>query len=701
LETVQTEGLEVVSEDDIRDLEPYRVLAEDGSPLREPSVPTEFLKKLYADMVLARRFDERAVLLSSVREIGTYAPHMGQEATQVGIVRALAPSDWFVPMYRDNGAMITMGMPMESLLRYWGGDEWGLHVPENLKMLPFAIPVGTQIPHAAGLAMAQKLGRTGGAVVVTVGDGGTSKGDFHEGLNFAGVFGLPLVVGVENNQYAISLPRSMQTHSKTIAQKALAYGVAGIMVDGNDVVASYEATRLALKLAREGRPVLVEYVTYRRSYHTTAELVSHKLQPEEEMSAWERRDPILRVEKYLMSKGALTQEEKEAVYDEANRRVKEAVERFRSAKPADPLDIFRYMYSKPTPNLVEEAYVAFGDAASALAQNNLDEADEQLGVEGKTVEVNIRNAVNLTLRQEMERDPRILVYGEDVARNGGVFQVTRGLLERFGERVFDTPLAEVSIAGVFVGLAVGGYIPVAEFQFDGFTLPAYDQIFNHIARYRNRTRGRYPMRGVIRFPYGAVHSLEHHSDSPETYFAHTPGLKVVVPSNPYDAKGLLASALRCEDPVVFMEPKRLYDAPKMAVPEEEYTVPIGKAKVVREGDDVTVVSYGAMLHVALEGSKGFSAEVIDLRTLSPLDTKTIVSSVEKTGRLVIVHEAPRNLGLGAEVAAQVSDKAIFSLKAPIKRVTSYDIVNPLAKLEDHNIPSPKRVEMAIRQTLSY
>jgi len=242
---------------------------------------------------------------------------------------------------------------------------------------------------------------------------------------------------------------------------------------------------------------------------------------------------------------------------------------------------------------------------------------------------------------------------------------------------------------------------VAEFQFDGFTLPAYDQIFNHIARYRNRTRGRYPMRGVIRFPYGAVHSLEHHSDSPETYFAHTPGLKVVVPSNPYDAKGLLASALRCEDPVVFMEPKRLYDAPKMAVPEEEYTVPIGKAKVVREGDDVTVVSYGAMLHVALEGSKGFSAEVIDLRTLSPLDTKTIVSSVEKTGRLVIVHEAPRNLGLGAEVAAQVSDKAIFSLKAPIKRVTSYDIVNPLAKLEDHNIPSPKRVEMAIRQTLSY
>ncbi|MEM0120304.1 MAG: thiamine pyrophosphate-dependent enzyme [Thermoprotei archaeon] len=701
METVQREGLEVVSEDDIRDLKPYRVLGEDGSALREPSVSLEFLKRLYTDMVLARRFDERAVLLSSVREIGTYAPHMGQEATQVGIVRALSPSDWFVPMYRDNGAMITMGMPMESLLRYWGGDEWGLRVPENLKMLPFAIPVGTQIPHAAGLAMAQKLGRTGGAVVVTVGDGGTSKGDFHEGLNFAGVFGLPLVVGVENNQYAISLPREFQTHSKTIAQKALAYGVSGIIVDGNDAVAVYEATSLALKLARGGQPVLVEYVTYRRSYHTTAELVSHKLQPEEELKVWELRDPLLRVEKYLMSKGALTEEEKNAIYEEANRRVKDAVEKFRATPPPDALDIFRYMYSKPTPILIDEAYEAFGDAASKLVEDHEVNEDEKPVEGGKTVEVNIRNAVNITLRQEMERDPRILVYGEDVARNGGVFQVTRGLLERFGERVFDTPLAEVSIAGVFVGLAIGGYIPVAEFQFDGFTPPAYDQIFNHIARYRNRTRGRYPLRGVIRFPYGAVHSLEHHSDSPETYFAHTPGLKVVVPSNPFDAKGLLAAALRCEDPVVFMEPKRLYDAPKMSVPEDAYTVPIGKAKVVREGNDVTVVSYGAMLHVALEGAKQFSADVIDLRTISPLDTKTIISSVEKTGRLVIVHEAPRNLGVGAEIAAQVSDKALLSLKAPIKRVTSYDIVNPLAKLEDYNIPSPKRVESAIRQTLSY
>ena len=701
METAQAEGLKVLTQEDIGDLTPFRVIDEDGSTAHGTGIAAEFLKKLHADMVLTRRFDERAVFLSSVREIGTYAPHMGQEATQVGIVRALSSSDWFVPMYRDNAAMIVMGMPMDGLLRYWGGDERGLRVPEGLKMLPFAIPVGTQIPHAAGLAMAQKLGRTGGAVVVTVGDGGTSKGDFHEGLNFAGMFGLPLVVGVENNQYAISLPRTLQTRSKTIAQKAVAYGASGIMVDGNDVVACYTATSTALRLARKGQPVLVEYVTYRRSYHTTAELVSHKLQPKEELSVWEKRDPILRLEKHLLSKGLLTEKEKNAVYEEANRKVKESVERFRAAPPPDPLDIFRYMYSKPTPALLEQGYEQFGGAAANMDATNPLDSGGLAGSGGETVELNIRNAVNFTLRQEMERDHRIVVYGEDVAKNGGVFQVTRGLLERFGERVFDTPLAEASIAGAFVGLAVGGYIPVAEFQFDGFTPPAYDQIFNHIARYRNRTRGRYPLRGVIRFPYGAVHSLEHHSDSPETYFVHTPGLKVVVPSDPFDAKGLLASALRSEDPVVFMEPKRLYDSPKMAVPEQAYTVPIGKARIVREGDEVTVVSYGAMLHVALEGSKQFSAEVIDLRTLSPLDMKTIVSSVEKTGRLIVVHEAPRNLGLGAEVAAQVCDKAIFSLKAPIKRVTSYDIVNPLSRLEDYNIPSPQRVEKAVRQVLSY
>lgn len=696
---IQRSRLDWITEDEIGVVEPFQIIAPDGTLKGELPFDDKLLLSLFRELVFSRVFDERAINLSSVREIGTYAPHSGQEATQIGMIRALRPTDWFVPMYRDNAAMIAKGLPPEMLLEYWAGDERGLRVPRETRMLPFGIPVASQLLHAAGLAKAVKLGGGPDIVLTTTGDGGTSKGDFHEALNFAGVYSLPLIVGVENNQYAISLPRSDQTRSKTIAQKAVAYGAYGLLVDGNDVAAVYHATAQAAERAREGQPVLLEYYTYRLSYHTTAELVSHKLQPEEELAYWRDRDPIARVERYIKRNGLLTDSEIEEVHEDAKARVKDVVERFRAIEKPDPLDIFRYMYSSPTPDLLEEAQERFGELAQALGNPPAD-YDETIP-QGETKELNIRNAVNLALKQEMEREGRIVVFGEDVARNGGVFQVTRGLLDEFGERVFDTPLAEGAIAGMFLGLAAGGFIPVAEFQFDGFSLPAFDQIFNHIARFRNRTRGACSLRGVLRFPYGAVHSLEHHSDSPEAYYVHTPGLKVVVPSNPVDAKGLLTSALRSEDPVVFMEPKRLYDSPRVQVPLAEYTTPIGRARVLRSGDDVTVVSYGAMTAVALEGAKNYSAEVIDLRTLSPLDTKTVVESVEKTGRLVIVHEAPRTLGMGAEIAARISDKALLSLKAPIKRVTGYDIIDPLAKLEDYNIPGPDRVAKALSEVLSY
>ncbi|MDV3293013.1 MAG: alpha-ketoacid dehydrogenase subunit beta [Nitrososphaerales archaeon] len=323
--------------------------------------------------------------------------------------------------------------------------------------------------------------------------------------------------------------------------------------------------------------------------------------------------------------------------------------------------------------------------------------------------VNIRNAVNMALRQEMQLEKRIVVFGEDVGKNGGVFQVTRGLQDEFGqERVFDTPLAELGIAGFYVGLSIGGMIPVAEFQFEGFTLPAFDQIFSHVARYRNRTRGRFTTRGVIRFPYGAgIRPPEHHSDSPEAYFAHTPGLKVVIPSNPFDAKGLLASALREPDPIIFMEPKRLYDSPKMDVPEERYFVPIGKAKVAREGTAITLISYGAMMVPTMQAAdqlmseNGISAEVIDLRTISPLDFETILESVKKTGRVVIVHEAPKNVGVGAEIAATLADRALDYLRAPVKRVTGYDTVIPLSKMEDRYIPNTERIMKAAVELAAY
>lgn len=314
-------------------------------------------------------------------------------------------------------------------------------------------------------------------------------------------------------------------------------------------------------------------------------------------------------------------------------------------------------------------------------------------------------ALNLALQQEMARDNTVVVLGEDVGVDGGVFRVTDGLIDKFGaKRVMDTPLAELSIAAVSIGMAVYGLKPVAEIQFDGFSLATLDHMFNHAAHIRNRTRGRFHVPMVLRFPYGGgIKALEHHSESPETFFVHTTGLKVVIPSSPYEAKGLLISSIRDPDPVVFMEPKRIYRAIKEEVPEEEYAIPLGKCRVVQEGSDVTVVSYGAMIREcqrALEKAS-CSAELIDVRTLSPLDFGTIQDSVRKTGRCVVVHEAPRTLGFGAELSALIHERLLLNLKAPVARVTGYDIVFPLAKLENYYLPSPEKIAAAIESTMKF
>ena len=320
------------------------------------------------------------------------------------------------------------------------------------------------------------------------------------------------------------------------------------------------------------------------------------------------------------------------------------------------------------------------------------------------MKVNMVTALNMALMQEMKRDKNVVVIGEDVGRDGGVFRVTEGLLEKFPGRVIDTPLAELAIVGVGIGMAVYGLRPVAEVQFDGFVHPAMDQIVNHMARLRNRTRGRYTVPMVLRFPYGGgIKALEHHSDSPETFFVHTPGLMVVIPSGPYDAKGLLASAIRSPDPVIFMEPKRIYRAVKEEVPEEDYTVPIGEAKIVREGADITLIAYGSMAREcvkAAEASK-HSVEIVDLRTLSPLDFDTVEKSVRKTGRAVIVHEAARTLGMGAEISALISEKLLLSLKAPVKRVTGFDIIMPLPQMEDYYLPNVERINRAVNECMEF
>ncbi|MFI4894395.1 MAG: alpha-ketoacid dehydrogenase subunit beta [Phycisphaerales bacterium JB058] len=321
--------------------------------------------------------------------------------------------------------------------------------------------------------------------------------------------------------------------------------------------------------------------------------------------------------------------------------------------------------------------------------------------------LNLVQAINLALQQEMQKDDRVIILGEDVGPNGGVFRVTEGLHAQFGdERVIDTPLAESGIIGTAIGMAMNGLRPVPEIQFEGFLGPAFDQIVNHAARSRSRSRGAITVPLTIRVPVGGgIHAPELHSDSPEAIYAHSPGIKVVMPTTPYDAKGLLISAIRDPDPVIFFEPKRVYRSFREEVPEDEYTIPIGEAKVVSEGDDLTVVTWGASLFQCIEALDNapddVSIELIDLRTIDPFDMDTIAESVEKTGRCVVVHEAAMTCGLGAEISSRVQERCFLNLEAPVQRVTGFDTLMPYYKLENEYLVNAKRVGMAIQETLAY
>lgn len=324
-----------------------------------------------------------------------------------------------------------------------------------------------------------------------------------------------------------------------------------------------------------------------------------------------------------------------------------------------------------------------------------------------TQNITIVEAVNQAMLLEMGKDKNVLLLGEDVGIDGGVFRASQGLLKKFGAgRVIDTPLAESGIVGVSIGLALNGFHPIAEIQFSGFLYPALDQLISHAGRYRNRTRGQRSVPMVVRMPCsGGIKAPEHHSESVEAYLAHTPGIKTVMPSNPYDAKGLLISAIRDPDPVIFLEPTRLYRSVRQEVPEEEYTVPLEKANIVQEGEDITLIAWGTMVRVAMESAAAVlgkhSVEVIDLRTIYPMDIDTIVDSVQKTGRCVIVHEAPRTCGFGAEISSLLNEHDLLSLKAPVERVTGFDTVMPLAKSEQYYIPNTQRVSAAVKKAMEF
>src|SRR5574341_1221878 len=540
--------------------------------------------------------------------------------------------------------------------------------------------VAAGLPIGTGAALACKLRKTDRVVVAFFGDGAANQGVVHESLNLAAVWKLPAVYLCENNQYALSTATGRTTAGASIAARAAAYGIPGVRVDGNDVLAVYEAVREAVARARRGEgPSLVEAVTYRWGGHSMrANLPEYRTKEEER--AWMERDPIARLRGHIVDGKHATPMRLKELEERVEVELDRAVE-FAKASPEPSVELMESSVYAP--------HLAVSEPATRAGR-----------------EITLAEALNEALRGEMERDGRVFVMGEDVGLIGGIFGVTRGLRETFGEdRVRDTPISEATFLGAGVGAAIAGLRPVVEVQIFDFVALMMDQIANQAAKFRYMLGARPTVPLVIRGPQGGgIRLAAQHSQSLEAWFAHVPGLVVVAPSTPYDAKGLLASAIRDDNPVVFLEHKALY-AVKGPVPAEPYAIPPGRADVKRAGTDVTVVATQMMVQRALQVAgdlekEGISVEVIDPRTLVPLDEDAILASVAKTNRLVIAHEAVKRGGFGAEVAAMVSEKGLDLLDAPIARLGARNVPMPYNdKLEVATIPSREDIAGAIRALL--
>ncbi len=644
----------------------------------------EAVREMYRLMVLARRLDDRMWALNRQGRVPFAVSSSGQEAAQVGAALALDREvDWAIPYYRDVAFMIALGMTLEEMFLGLFAKEGdpsssGRQMPNHwslprLRVLSHSSVIGTQFPHAAGIAF--ELQRTGrpGVVLVNGGEGATSEGDLHEALNFTALHRLPVVFLIQNNQYAISVPVA-QAIAGDLAARARGYGMAAETIDGNRILEVYGAVSRAVERARAGEgPTFLEARTYRYYAHTSDD-DDRLYRSAEEVEEWRRRDPIAQFRQYLVESRLLTEAAEEAVEEEASATVAAAVAA--AAAAPEPGDALSLVYARPLRNLQP------ADALEAALPG---------------VEANLVTAVNKALHEIMADHPETLVFGEDVADpKGGVFKATVGLTDAFGpRRCFNTPIAESLIVGAAIGMAVAGARPIAEIQFADFIHPAFNQIVSEAARLHYRSGGGWSCPVVIRVPYGGgIHGALYHSQSVEGFYAHVPGLKVVIPSTPADAKGLLRAAVEDPDPVLFLEPKKLYRLAKGPVPAGPHRVALGRAALRRTGNDLTIIAYGTMAHYAVEAAdllstEGIEAEVLDLRSIRPLDWASVEAAVRRTGKVLIVYEDNEFAGFGAEVAAQIGEKAFEWLDAPVRRYASPDVPTfPYADaLEEQVMPS--------------
>lgn len=650
------------------------------------------LLALYGHVLLPRLIEEK--MLSQLRQgkISKWFSGMGQEAISVGVAAAMNDDEFILPMHRNLGIFTTRKVPLTRLFAQFQGKAEGFTNGRDRsfhfgsiehRIVGMISHLGPQLGIADGIALANKIGREEKATFVFTGDGGASEGDFHEAVNVAAVWQLPVIIGIENNQWGLSTPSNEQFRCESFTDKAIGYGIPqedAIQIDGNNIVEVYKTVkRVAASIRKNPRPVLIEFMTFRIRGHEEAS--GTKYYPAGLIEQWEKKDPVDNFEQFLLAEGILTAEAVDAnrarIKEEINSALKEAL-----SLPAIEPDLDKEIHDIFRTDLPPTHPAAFA---------------------AEKKEMRFIDAVSDGLKEAMRKHEKLVLMGQDIAEYGGVFKVTEGFVEAFGkDRVRNTPLCESAIIGAGLGLSIKGWKAMVEMQFADFVSVGFNQIVNNLAKLHYRWGQNADV--VVRMPTGAgVAAGPFHSQSNEAWFFHTPGLKIAYPAFPEDAKGLLTRAFEDPNPVLFFEHKALYRSITGEVPQGYYSIPFGQANVVREGRDMTIVTYGMGVHWAMKlaDTHEASIEVIDLRTLAPLDTETIFASVRKTSRALVLHEDCLTGGIGGELSALITENCFSELDAPVKRCASLDTPVPFAEVLEQQFLASAQLNDAVDELLNY